>query len=106
MSGGHFDYAQFQIDEVADEIERLIKSNNDSSLNGWGETVGRFYSPVTIEAFKTALLFCRLAAAHTRRVDWLVSGDDSEKSFLEQIDEEIDRVHKSWSEFVESLDDN
>ena len=33
MSGGHFDYKQYEIENIADEIEQIIL-NNDSEEKG------------------------------------------------------------------------
>jgi len=30
MSGGEFDYKQYHINEIADAIQKLIESNNDT----------------------------------------------------------------------------
>ena len=35
MSGGYFDYLQFRLSDMEDEIEKLINSNEDESLNEW-----------------------------------------------------------------------
>ena len=35
MSGGHFDYEQHRITGVAEEVELLIRSNDDDSLDEW-----------------------------------------------------------------------
>lgn len=89
MSGGHFEYKQSCMEDIATEIERLIKTNDDKSLNYWGEKVGKNYPPEIIEKFKEAVAIIRKAAQMTRRIDWLVSGDDGQETFLEQWKEEV-----------------
>jgi hypothetical protein len=81
MSGGHFEYQQYRIEDIARGIEELVASNDDESLNEWGDRRGRGYSAETIEKFKTAVDTLRKAAIMAQRVDWLVSGDDGEDSF-------------------------
>lgn len=89
MSGGHFDYKQYNIGYIADAIEDLILKNKDESKDYWGDTVGRFYSDETIEKFKTAVMQLRLAQIYAHRIDWLVSGDDSEDSFHRRLANEL-----------------
>jgi len=36
MSGGHFEYQQYRIEDIAVEIGEMIKSNDDQSLDEWG----------------------------------------------------------------------
>lgn len=85
MSGGHFDYAQFQIATIADKVELLIESNNDATQDGYGYTVGRFYSAEVIAHFKDGLAALRKAEVYAQRIDWLVSDDDGEDRFIERL---------------------
>ena len=89
MSGGHFQYQQYQIEEIANEIDRLIESNDDETLNDFGERFGNEYSPEVIEKFKEAAHTLRRAAEMAQRVDWLVSGDDGEDSFMLRWEKEV-----------------
>ena len=89
MSGGHFDHNQYRIEYIADEIEELIASNNDESLDEWGYRVGRGYSADTIAEFEKAIRCLRLAFIYAHRIDWLVSGDDSEESFHTRLKEQL-----------------
>lgn len=75
MSGGHFDYIQFRIDEAATDVGVLVKANN--------------YPPEVIEKFKEAQLTLRKAATMLNRVDYLVSGDDGEESFMKRWDDDL-----------------
>lgn len=93
MSGGHFEYQQYRIEDIAKSIEELIKSNDDESLNEWGYRRGRDYSAETIVKFKTAVDTLRKAAIMAQRVDWLVSGDDGENSFHDRWDEELKEIN-------------
>ncbi len=44
MSGGHFDYNQYRIREIADSIERLIEKNGKKqSANAKKNKFGKFY---------------------------------------------------------------
>jgi len=90
MSGGYFDYEQYKIDRIADQVEHLIETNDDKTLDEWGETKGRGYPPEVIAEFRKGLHYLRVAAVYAQRIDWLVSGDDGEDGFL-------DRLHKILS---------
>lgn len=89
MSGGHFNYKQYQISEIAEDIKKLIATNNDESLNDYGEKTGRFYSKETIAQFEKGEKILRVAAIYAQRIDWLVSGDDSEASFHLRLNREL-----------------
>ena len=80
MSGGAFDYVQFRLQhEAIDELKRIINENvNDKK-----------YSDATIEKFKIGLNSLELALIYLNRIDWLVSGDDSENTFHQRLSEDL-----------------
>ncbi|MCX6602531.1 MAG: hypothetical protein NTV52_02940 [Acidobacteria bacterium] len=86
MSGGHFDYKQYQIEDIAVEIDEVIEANDDKTLNEWGQRRGNGYPPEIIEKFREAAHTLRQAAEMAQRIDWLLSGDDCEDSFLRRWD--------------------
>ena len=86
MSGGHFNYNQYKIQQMADDLEQLILDNNKE--NEYGYT--RNYSDETIAEFKKGLHHLRMAFAYVHRIDWLVSDDDSEESFHIRLAREIE----------------
>lgn len=79
MSGGHFDYNQYRIEEIADDIDRLIRTNNSR----------RDYPPDILNKFREAEHTLRQAADMVQRVDWLVSCDDGEESFRNRWAKEV-----------------
>lgn len=81
MSGGHFDHEQYNIERVADEIKKIIDDRYQ-------------YSEETRERLRDAHDACRVAAMLIQRVDWLVSGDDSEESFHRRLVEDSEMVNK------------
>ena len=92
MSGGHFDYQQYRMHDIAAKITELINSNDDKALDRWGDPVGRGYCPATIAGFKEAVRFLRIAEIYAQRVDWLVSGDDGEDSFHSRLADELAKI--------------
>ena len=94
MSGGHFDYNQYKIGYIADEVETLIENNDSEEENEWGFKIGRGYTPETIEEFKKALKALRVAQVYAHRIDWLVSGDDGEDSFHRRLKKDLEGLDK------------
>jgi len=89
MSGGYFEYDQYKIAQIADMVEQLIISNDNTELNEWGEQKGRHYSDKTIGEFAKGLQLLRQACVYAQRIDWLVSGDDGEDSFHSRLNEDL-----------------
>jgi len=89
MSGGHFDYQQNVIHDIADEVETLIQTNDIDDKDEYGDVIGRHYSAETIAKFKQAAHTLRRAAAMAQRVDWLVCNDDGEDAFHRRWDKEV-----------------
>jgi hypothetical protein len=94
MSGGHFDYQQYKIGQIADQVEQLIRSNKDEELNDWGEPKGYHYSEKTIDAFRRGLRYLEIAQIYAQRIDWLVSGDDGEETFHRRLIEDINELNE------------
>lgn len=92
MSGGYFDYKQYSIGCIAEDVEELILKNRDETLDEYGDTVGHFYSDETIEKFQKGLQFLRVARIYAQRIDWLVSGDDGEENFHQNLQEDLDEL--------------
>ena len=92
MSGGHFEYNQYKIGYIADEVETLIENNESDEPDGWGGTVGHHYTPETIEEFKKAVKALRLAQIYAHRIDWLVSCDDGEDSFHRRLKKDMETL--------------
>tara|TARA_R110000868_G_scaffold4036_1_gene24660 strand:- start:302 stop:583 length:282 start_codon:yes stop_codon:yes gene_type:complete len=81
MSGGHFNYKQHHLLDMADDIGSQILTNDSKEKNEWGDNIGNRYSPETIEEFEKAVKALKLAYAYAQRIDWLLSGDDGEDDF-------------------------
>jgi hypothetical protein len=92
MSGGHFQYNQYNLQMIAEKIEELIEKNNCNDKNQWGDVIGRHYSRETMREFDKAVSLLKQACVYTQRIDWLVSGDDSEDSFHTRLARELEKV--------------
>jgi hypothetical protein len=75
MSGGYFDYVQDRMLRAADRLASVIETDDQ-------------YSKQTLEEFGKALAMLRASAIYLQRIDWLISGDDSEESFHKYLKEE------------------
>ena len=90
MSGGHFDYNQYRLDDIAVEIDDIIKNNDNKELDEvFKEPIGRHYPKEIIDLFKETAHTVRQARDMIQRVDWLLCGDDGEESFLSRWKEEV-----------------
>ena len=112
MSGGSFDYNQYQIGYIADKIEHAIeksgrpKTKEELKEESWRgedwyekypEDLNHYkYSDEVIEKFKEAVKTLRMAQIYAHRVDWLLSDDDGEESFLRRLDEDLTELNKKY----------
>lgn len=85
MSGGYFDYSQYQIKDIANSISESI--NNDWVINE--------YSDQTINEFKNGVELLNKAYIYAQRIDWLLSGDDGEESFHERLNDELGKLNET-----------
>ena len=79
MSGGHFDYEQYRITQVADDVSQVIRK--------YGKDF--FFSSETISKMGETEHCLRRASEMLQRVDWFISGDDGEDTFHERWEEEV-----------------
>ena len=104
MSGGHFDYKQYQIDWIIEGIEEHLESMGKERGDVNDPYRKEFYSeypeertyPVESEEvqerMRHAIRALKIAKIYAQRVDWYLSGDDGEESFLERLDRELDNL--------------
>lgn len=81
MSGGHFNYKQHSLLDMADDIGTAILYNDNPGKDQWGSEIARHYTPETIAEFEKAVKVLKTAYVYAQRIDWLLSGDDGEDSF-------------------------
>jgi len=83
MSGGRFDYLQSRF-EWNDAIE-IINSNVINNKYNFNEE--------TIIEFKKAIIIIEKARIYLQRIDYLLSDDDSEKTFHERLIEDFNSLN-------------
>lgn len=84
MSGGHFDYDQYRINEIACQLKEDILFMKDK------------YEENTIKEFKEAYKLLKKAAVYVERIDYLLSGDDGEDNFHERLAEDLGKEIKQF----------
>ena len=97
MSGGHFDYEDEQIGWIAHKIEQLIERNDSAGTNELGARIGYGFSKETVEQLQTAKTLLEIAQIYAHRIDWLVSGDDSEESFHKRLEEGLATMKQKYA---------
>lgn len=83
MSGGHFDYVQYRIQQAADEVSSYIRRCESNEVDEYGYKPE--YSKKTIEKFCECEEALRRAFIMLNRMDWLICGDDGEETFHERL---------------------
>lgn len=106
MSGGHFDYKQYHIDEIARSIEIKLERqgkekpkydlfDNSEYYEKYPEEKYYYTYPKNIQKkMREAIKYLKIAAVYAQRVDWFLSGDDGEESFIERLNEELNDLKK------------
>jgi hypothetical protein len=91
MSGGRFDYKQYQITEIIDVIEQeIIDNNSDPIPKEWFEPHN--YSEETIAEFRKGIDLLRQAQVYAQRIDWLLSCDDGEEQFHQRLKKDLSKL--------------
>jgi len=88
MSGGMFDYKQYKLQQIADDIEQHIVDNEDVGCD-------YRYKDETIAEFKRTVEMLRRAYIYVQRIDWLVSSDDSESTFHKRLNQQLKEYDES-----------
>jgi hypothetical protein len=110
MSGGAFNYDQYKIGYMVDQIEETVikngveKTPEELKQEGWRDPdwykkypEDKFhyqYPDEVIEKMKEGIEALKRAQIYAHRIDWLLSGDDGEESFLRRLEEELNELNK------------
>jgi len=90
MSGGHFDYDQYKISQIAESIRSIIDKN--TMIDDFSSDSSYHFSKKTIDEFKKAERILKEAYVYAQRIDWLISEDDGEKTFHERLKEDLSKL--------------
>jgi hypothetical protein len=110
MSGGAFNYDQYKIGYMVDQIEETVVKNGvektpeELKNEGWRdpdwykkypEDLFHYkYPDEVIEKMKEGIEVLKRAQIYAQRIDWLLSGDDGEESFLKRLEEDLNELNK------------
>jgi hypothetical protein len=110
MSGGAFNYDQYKIGYMVDQIEETVVKNGvektpeELKNEGWRdpdwykkypEDLFHYkYPDEVIEKMKEGIEVLKRAQIYAQRIDWLLSGDDGEESFLRRLEEDLNELNK------------
>lgn len=97
MSGGFFDYNQYRINDIIEQLQEVIDKNKKekepNERDRFDSNPYYFnYSDDVMEEFKKGLHYLKLAKIYTQRIDYLLEGDDGEDSFRKRLKEELDEL--------------
>lgn len=104
MSGGHFNYNQHLIREIADriqkELDRQGKKKSDRDLyftseyyNEYQEeTLYRVYPQEIQDKMREAVNYLKIAYVYAHRTDWFLSGDDGDESYIRRLEEDLKKI--------------
>jgi hypothetical protein len=90
MSGGHFDYNNFRISEIADVIDELILHNTTTNDSGYSNN----YPEDIIKHFNHVAYMLRIASIYANNIDLLVCSDIGEKTFETRLNDELAELNK------------
>lgn len=105
MSGGHFEYNQYKINDIAEEIEKILnrQGKEKPSEDLWcrsdyyekypEERYYYTYPKEVQDAMKEAIKQLKIAAIYAHRVDRLLSGDDGGDYFIERLNEDLSALN-------------
>lgn len=78
MSGGHFDYVNYRIEDAAEELRRVIGDEK--------------YSGKVKKSLEETARTLEEAAIRIREADYLVSGDYGKESYLKALEEALTKL--------------
>jgi hypothetical protein len=103
MSGGAFEYKQYHIKQIAEEIQSELDKQGKERSKEELYMMGDYYEEYPEERFEItypkeiqdrmseAVKALEIAHIYAQRVDWYLSGDDGDESFLRRLKEELNQ---------------
>ena len=107
MSGGHWEYIQYRFTDIVEDIDKeIVRSGQPKTLQEMKEDWRDFewyekypedklhykYPEVVLEEFKKAKKIIQMSQIYIQRIDWLLSGDDGEESFISRLKEDLKKL--------------
>jgi hypothetical protein len=103
MSGGAFDYKQYKIRQIWEEIQQeLDKQGQEKQVNNvWEKEYFEKYPEVRFEEvyredvqqiFKDGIEALKKAEVYAQSIDWFLSGDDGEDSLVSRLKSDLEKL--------------
>jgi hypothetical protein len=106
MSGGFFDYYQYHIDTIADSIEGVLDNQGKEKpsdewdggyLKEYPVKLYPTYPEVVQDKMREAVKQLRIARVYAQRIDYFLSGDDGEETFVKRLEKELKDIENEKS---------
>jgi len=104
MSGGFFNYQQYHINDIVDDIERELNKqgkpkpkdelwNTEEYYKKYPEELYNEKLSIEVqEEFKRGIKALKIAQIYVQRIDWFLSKDDGEESFFKRLGKELNEL--------------
>jgi hypothetical protein len=93
MSGGTFNYKQYAIKEIIEELERVLEEEGKPNPNYgryvWEAELLRNDSENVQMIIREGIHALKRAHIFAQRIDWYLAGDDGEESLFKRLAEEL-----------------
>lgn len=97
MSGGHFNYQDRTLKDLREQLAETYL--NIESENTFSDTFKEYFKFVV----KDTLMMLDTTYESLQRIDYLVSGDDSEESFKEKLEDWVNMYVEIVDDFKKTL---
>ena len=108
MSGGRFDYNQYRIrqiwEDIKEELDKQGKEKHKEDLKYYDkeylekypeEQFEHVYREDVQQIFKEAIEILKKAEIYTQRIDWYLSGDYGEDSLVSSLKSELELLNEN-----------
>lgn len=108
MSGGKFDYNQYRIrqiwEDIQEELDKQGKEKPKEDLRYYDkeylekypeEKYNETYSEEVQQIFKEAIYVLKKSEIYAQRIDWYLSGDDGEDSLISRLKSELELLNEN-----------
>ena len=102
MSGGAFEYNQYRIRQIWEEIQNeLDKQGQEKEVLFYEKEYYEKYPEARFEEvyredvqqiFKDGIEALKKAEVYAQRIDWFLSGDDGEDSLVSRLKSDLDKL--------------
>ena len=97
MSGGTFDYKEYNIESIANEIREIYLKHKCKEWIKWMRSKEFYtdfkpYPKKILAIYRKAYKTLKMAHIYAKRIDYLEAGDDGEESFLERTKQELNAL--------------